>query len=215
MKRAATYSLIASLTALLIAAAVWGAAWLAGTVEGARWLMEAVSRHTPLTISARKVEGKLFGDLRLGGVRLSMAPLEADIESLDLSWQPLHLLTGSIAARELTLAGVAIRDNTPPDRPSDLAWPQVSGIAGLFDAKIGRLRVNGLTYRRPDGQSVDITTISSSVVWENALLSLPDLAAAAPSGRVAGLIAAGFLRPLLRVDRACRGAGCVHPASPV
>ena len=53
VKRAAKYGLIALLAAALIGAGVLGAAWLAGTTDGARWLMDAVSRHTPLTISAR------------------------------------------------------------------------------------------------------------------------------------------------------------------
>ena len=193
------YGLMAALAAVLIAAA-WGAVWLGGTADGARWLMGAVSRHTPLAISARTIEGRLFGDLRLQGVRLALAPVEAEIESLGFRWQPLRLFTGSIAARELTLAGVAIRDNSPGGKPPDLTWPRVSGIAGLFAAEIGRLEVNGLTYRLPDGGEVSLRNISSSVVWSKAFLSLPDLVIVAPSGRVAGSIAAGFLQPLLRYD---------------
>ena len=107
MKRAAKYGLIAVLAAALIGAGVWGAAWLVGTTDGARWLMDAVSRHTPLTISARQVEGRLLDRLRLGGVRVVLAPFEVEIERLDYRWQPLLLLSGRVAAKELTLTGRA------------------------------------------------------------------------------------------------------------
>ena len=102
-----------------------------------------------------------------------------------------------------------IRDNTPKETPPDFAWPRVSGLAGFFDGKIERLQVNGLTYRRLDGLPVNVTTISSSVAWRNALLSLSDLAAVAPTGRVAGSIVAGFSWPSLRFDLA------VTPAEPI
>ena len=209
MKRAAKYGLIAVLAAALIGAGALGAAWLTGTTEGARWLMDAVSRHTPLTISARTIEGRLLDRLQLGGVRMALAPMEVAIESLDFRWAPLRLLSGRVAAKELTLTGVDIRDNTPKETPPDFAWPRVSGLAGFFDGKIERLQVNGLTYRRLDGLPVNVTTISSSVAWRNALLSLSDLAAVAPTGRVAGSIAAGFSRPSLRFDLA------VTPAEPI
>ncbi len=172
--------------ATLIVTGALGAAWLAGTTDGARWLMDAVSRHTPLAISARTIEGRLLDRLQLGGVRMAMAPVEVTIESLDFRWQPLLLLSGTVAAKELILTGVLIRDNTSADTPPDLAWPRVSAIAGFFDGRIGRLLVNGLTYRLPDGQSVSVTTIFSSVTWRNTLLSLSDIAAVAPAGRVDG-----------------------------
>ncbi len=209
MKRAATYGLIAALVAALIGAVAVGAAWLAGTTDGARWLVDAVSRHTPLTISARTIEGRLFDRLRLGDVRVALAPVEVGIERLDFRWSPFGLLSGRVAAKELTLTGVSIHDNTPRGTPPDLTWPRVSGMAGFFDGRIDRLRVDGLTYRHLDGPPVNVTTISSSLSWRMALLSLADLAVVAPSGRVTGSIAADFSRPSLRFELA------VIPSVPV
>ncbi|MHB9096573.1 MAG: translocation/assembly module TamB domain-containing protein [Syntrophales bacterium] len=206
MKRAAIYGLIAVLAAALIGAGVWGAAWLAGTTDGARWLMDAVSRHTPLTISARTIEGRLFDRLQLRDVRVVLAPVEVGIEHLDFRWSPFGLLSGRVAAKELTLTGVHIRDNTPKETPPDLAWPRVSGFAAFFDGGIERLQVSGLTYRRLDGPPVIVTAISTSVSWRSALLSLADLVVAAPSGRVTGSIAAGLSTPSLRFDLAVTAA---------
>jgi translocation and assembly module TamB len=200
VKGAAKYWLIALLAAALIVAGGLGAAWIAGTTEGARWFMDTVSRHTPLAISVRTVEGRLIDRLHLGGVRLTLAPLEVEIESLDYRWQPLLLLSGKIAVKELTLAKVHVRDNSPGDTPPDLAWPRVSGMAAFFGCTVERLQVSGLSYRRLDGQPVSITAISSSASWRSALLSLSDLAVASPAGRVAGNIAADFDHPSLRFD---------------
>ena len=95
MKRAATYGLIAVLAAALIGAGALGTAWLAGTTDGARWLMDAVSRHTPLTISARTIEGRLLDRLQLGGVRMALAPVEVAIE---------RRISGACAAHQRMLA---------------------------------------------------------------------------------------------------------------
>ena len=209
MKRAAVYGLIAVLAAALIGAGVWAAAWLAGTTDGTRWLIDAVSRHTPLTISARTIEGRLCDRLQLGGVRVVLAPVEVGMEHLDFRWAPFGLLSGRIAAKELTLTGVHIRDNTPKEAPPDLAWPRASGLATFFDGRIERLQVNGLTYRRLDGPPVNVTTISASVSWRSALLSLSDLVLVAPSGRVTGSLAAGFSPPSLRFDLAATPAATV------
>ena len=208
MKGAVKYSLIALLAAAIIVAGGLGAAWLAGTTAGARWFVDGVSRLTSHTISVRTVEGRLLDRLRLGGVRVILAPLEVEIESLDYRWQPLLLLAGRIAMEELNLTRVQIRDNTPRDTPPDLSWPRVSGMAAFFGCTVERLRVNGLTYRRLDGPPVSVTAISSSASWRNALLSLSDLAVASPAGRATGNIAADFADPSLRFDLV------VTPATP-
>ena len=199
MKRAIKYGLITLLAAALICAA-GGTSWLLGTTDGARWVMAAISRHTPLKISARQVGGRLLDRLRLGGVRVVLAPFEVEIEGLNYRLQPLLLLAGQVSSPELTMSGVRIQDNNPPDIHPDLAWPRVSGMARLFDGRIGRLRVSGLSYRHLNGQLIHVNAISSSVSWEKALLSLSDLAATSPGGRVTGNIAAGFARPTLKID---------------
>jgi len=202
LKRPATYGLIAGLAAAVIIAAGWGAAWVAGTTDGLRWLMETVSRHTPLAISAQKVEGKLLDHLQLAGIRVALGPVEVGMESVDFHWAPLNLLSGRVAMKELTLTGVQIRDNTPGKTPPDLAWPKISGLAASFDGWIERLQVSDLTYRRLGGLPLNITTLSSSVTWKNTLLSLSDFTVVAPSGRVTGSIAAGLSLPSLQLDLA-------------
>ncbi len=199
MKRTAKYGLIALLMTALIAAGGC-AAWLVGTTNGARWVMDAVSRHTPLSIFARQVEGRLLDRLRLGGLRVALAPFVLEIESFDYRWQPLYLLSGRVAIQELILAGVRVQDNSPVDIPPDLVWPRISGMAAFFDGRIERLQVNDLTYRLRDRQPIPVSSISASVSWQKALLSLSGLAVAAPDGGIGGSIDIGLNQPTLQVD---------------
>lgn len=191
------------LAAMLVAALAGtvAVAWLAGTTEGARWLLESVSRHTPLKITAQVVEGRLLDHLRLTGVRLALPQQEVEIESLDLRWQALLLLSGKVGVEELSLRGVLVRDNTPPSRrPPDLTWPRVSGRVALLAGRIGRLRVDGLSYRRPGEQPLEVTHLSTSLSWRDAILTLRELNVVSASGRMAGTLEAGFHKPSLRLD---------------
>jgi len=197
--RVTAYLLGALLVAVLIGAAA--VAWVAGTTEGARWLLAAVSRHTDLHISAGKVEGRLGDHLQLKGVRISLPRQTMQIEDIDIRWKPLLLLAGTIGVRELTLQGVRIQDNTPVSKkPPVLVWPRLPGSASLFDGRIERLRVDGISYRHLDEQPVTVNSIAASVAWQDMLLTVSDLSAVSPSGRAAGNIAAGFQRPSLKLD---------------
>lgn len=209
MKRATGYTLVALLAAVVLAGT--GAfAWLAGTAAGARWLLESVSRRTPLKISAQKVEGRLLDHLRLAGVRVGVQQTETEIETLDLQWHALLLLSGKVAVRELSLAGVRVRDNTPVSgKPPDLTWPRVSGIAARLAGGIERLRVEDLTWRRLNEEPAAVTRISTSITWRDAMLTLGELSVAAASGRLSGRVTAGFQRPSLSLDLN------VVPSSPV
>jgi translocation and assembly module TamB len=189
------------MAAFLIAAGTAAVAWLAGTTEGARWLLAVISRHSQAKITAVMVEGRLLDHLRLTGVRISSAQVVTEMDSLDLRCSTLYLLIGKIAIQELSLQRVQIIDNSPPSgRPPDLAWPRVSGIPALLEGNIAMLRVNGLTYRRQSGEPLTVDSISTSVEWRYRLLSLSDLSVVTPSGSLKGKITAGFSRPFLKTD---------------
>lgn len=209
MKRPTKYTLfiIGVAGALAVAGTL---AWLAGTTEGARWLLASVSRHTALKIAARQVEGRIFGHLRLAGVRVALPRKEMELDSLELRWQPLLLLAGEVAVKELTLRGVRVRDDAPVSRkPPDLAWPRVPGIAALLDGRIAHLQVDGLSYRHLDAKPVAVAKISTSLAWRDQFLSLDNLTVVSAQGRVTGNVLAAFRRPSLRLDLA------VSPAGPV
>lgn len=199
MKRTIAYLMITLLVAVLgVMAAL---SWVAGTTDGARWLLEAVSRNTGLHISASKVEGRLCDRLQLGGVSIGLALQEMHFDRIDLSWKPLLLLAGTVGVRELALQGVRIQDNTPlSKKPPEIIWPKMPGGGRLFDARIERLRIDEVSYRRLEEPPVTVDSIAASIAWQDALITISDLSLVSPPGRAKGSIVAGFLRPSLKLD---------------
>ena len=201
MKHTLRYGMSAIVLAALLAGSTL--AWLVATTAGARWLMAAVSRHTQVKITARQVEGRLIGHLRLKGVQIALPRQKAEIYGLELRWQPLLLLAGKVSIEELSLGRVRILDTSPKrETPPVLVWPRVSGIPELLDGELKRLRIIDLTYRRPNEAPVAVTSLSASVLWRNRQLSLEHVDVVSLPGRVTGKVVAGFGHPLLRLDLA-------------
>ncbi|MDO9069279.1 MAG: hypothetical protein Q7W05_12570, partial [Deltaproteobacteria bacterium] len=115
----------------------------------------------------------------------------------------LLLLAGTVGVQELDNRGDRIQDDSPIDNKTpDLAWPKVSEIGKLFDGRIARLLVTNIQYRRLQEQPVQITSLSGSVAWQGGTLSVSDLKAVFPAGRINGTLAAGFSKPSLTADLA-------------
>jgi translocation and assembly module TamB len=160
-----------------------------------------VTSYSPVKITARRVEGRLMDQLGLSGVRISSAQVVTEVDGIALNWQPLFLLTGRVAIKELALQGVKVMDNSPPTRrPPDLSWPKASGISELFEGGIATFRVKGLTYRSLGNKPLAVNSISTVVGWHQRILSLNDLAIVTPSVNLKGMIAASFSHPFLKTD---------------
>ncbi len=192
---------LAIMAAVMIVSCAWGLKWLVGTEDGIRWLMERVSRHSQVRIGADRVEGRLADRLLLGGVRITLPMQQVEVDSLELSWKPLLLLSGMLGISDLTLRGVRVQDNSPTvTRPPDLLWPRPAGLARLFDARVAHLQLQGLRYRRLQGAALILNAVSGELAWQDQQLIINDLKADAPDGRLSGSIRAGFQRPALSAD---------------
>jgi len=203
MKRLARQSLVAALAIALVVAAIAAAGWVVATTQGARWLLTNALPLSGAGFSVQKIEGRIIDRLLLRGVRVTLAQQKLNIDSLELRWKPLLLLAGTVAVRELKINGVRIQDNTAVDnKPPNLAWPKVSETGQLFDGMISRLLVTELSYRRLQQPPLLITSFKGTVSWQGGLLTIIDLDAAAPSGRIKGSISAGFRQPSLTSDLA-------------
>jgi translocation and assembly module TamB len=188
---------------VLTTAAIAVFAWIVATTNGACWLLTSVSTLSGVSFSARKIEGRIADHLFLTEVQVGLAGQKVEIGTAQLRWQPLLLLSGTIALRELTLNKVRIQNNTPSDnKPPDLTWPRASGTAQLFDVSIARLRMTNLSYRRLEEQPLLATSISGSAIWQDGLLSITGLEAFSPSGNIHGSVSAGFGHPSLSTDLA-------------
>ena len=195
----ATTALVFAAIGLVIAAVVW----LAATPHGTRWLLETAIPLSGIGFSAKKIEGKIIDHLLLTGVRVTLAQQKVEIDTLELRWKPLLLLSGTIAVQELSVNGVRIQDDAPPDnKPPVLVWPKVSVNSQLFEGRIVRGRMANISYRSMQNQPLQVTHIDGSATWQDGLLSITELKASAPAGRIEGSISAGFAEPSLTADLA-------------
>lgn len=213
MKRLTKQSLGAAVAIILAGAGVVIATivWVATTTQGTRWLLESVIPQSGVSFSAKKIEGRIISHLLLTEVRITLAQQKLELDTLELRWKPLLLLAGTIGVEELTINGVRIQDDAPPDnKPPTLAWPRASANVQLFDGRIARLRVTNISYRRLKEQPALVTSIESSVTWQDSLLSMGDLKGVSPSGQINGSVSAGFNQPSLTADLAIALA---HPVA--
>ena len=196
MKKLLKFIPVIILVALVAGALVLG--WVVGTTDGARWLLRTVSSYSGTNISAGEVRGRLVDRLHLTDVRILLPQQQVEVESLELRWKPVLLLSGMVGINELILAGVRIQDDSPPGTtPPDLSWPKVSGVAELFDAKVDRLRIDRLSYRQRQGQPLIVDSLTGSLTWQEMLLSVTNLTIASPSGSVSGTVQIGLKDPSL------------------
>jgi translocation and assembly module TamB len=172
--------------------------WLLGTPAGALWLMKAVSARSGIVIEAQRVEGRLWGDLRIQGLRVAWANGRLRSNGLTLQWRPFSLLSGTVSVKRLELDHVTIDDESPGRQgPVDLSWPRVSGLPAVFDAGIDLLTIDRLIYRRLSGSPVEISSLESSIDWHEGTLGISVLHVATGSSQAKGRIAIGLVRPSL------------------
>ena len=201
MKRLTRYSLIVLLVLLPVLAAAAFVTWVTATTGGSRWLLKSIPSLTGVEFSARTIEGKISDRLFLTGVRLTLKQQQVEIDRIELRWKPLLLLAGTVGIRELAIAGIRIQDDTPADdKPPLMEWPRAPQRAQLLNAVIGRLQITGLNYRRLEEIILADSSLTASAFWEDGVLTLNDVTAVLPAGRVTGDISAGFGHPSLTAE---------------
>ena len=175
--------------------------WVVATNQGARWLLSSVSLRAGISFSAQTIDGTLGNHLLLTQVRLGLAQQNLELDRVELRWKPLRLLTGTVAVKELSINGVRIQDNAPPDTtPPKLVWPKTSLTARRFDATIAQLSVTEISYRRLQEPALLVTSITGSVAWQNGRLSIKEGKVVSPDGELVGSLLADFVKPSLTAD---------------
>ena len=178
-----------------------GVFWLLNTASGARFAVTTLSGLAGVEVSVRQVEGRLMDRLQLTGVRVSQPEVAAQIDHIDLSWEPGRLLERKLLVHNLAISGVRIQDDTPlSTKAPDLRWPEVSDAVRRMGAQVTRFTLKGVSYRHLEGEPVSLNELGVSLNLKNGVLSLSDLELKAPNGRATGEMVAGLLRPSLRLD---------------
>ncbi len=191
--------ILLTLLGLMLLAGLMLPVWLLGSTSGARFLFASVSKHTPVSISASRIEGRLAGDFFLERFTLAWPQGKIHIGKLAWSAKSLHWITGRIDFEKISLSDVAIEDHAP-DTPPTLSWPQVPVWTKLLDVKIDRLEATNFSYRKRQEDPVTLASLSVWASWHNRRLSVNDIRITSEAGVVYGQLLAGFGRPLLEMD---------------
>ena len=212
MKRFIVYG---SLVMLLIAVLGGELAlkWLLESPDGVRWLLGTVSRHTPVTISARTVTGDLHSTVHLEGLSAQWTGGDLAIADVRLSCRPMRIPFGYVVVRELSLRGVRFRDNSPPSsRDPEFPWPHITGLPAQLSGWIDQFTLEDATYQQQMKQPINIPDVSASLSWRDSQLSVNKLTLKAPQGLVSGRITVAFGTPsldsLLTFEPLTPRAGC-------
>lgn len=187
--------------------------WLLESPDGIRWLLGAVSRHTPVTLVARTVSGDLHTTVRLEDLSARWPGGDLAVAEVRLNCRPMRIPFGYVAVRELSLRGVRFRDNSPPsDRGPELRWPHITGMPTQLSGWIDQFTLEDATYQQPEQAAIKIPDISASLSWRDSHLSVTKLTLKTTQGLVSGRVNAGFDTPsldsLLTFEPATPLAGC-------
>lgn len=194
------------LTAALLALLLWGGHWLLRTPEGLRWLLTAVSRWTPVTVSAERIDGALWGELRLGRLQVVWPGGEALSDEVLLRWRPGELARRRLVVDELDLGRVEVRWQAPELAPPvaqapevfELAWPRLDqGLPGI-EAEIGALRAARLALGPWDAEPLVLSEIHVALRWQDGELAARDLGVDSDFGRLSGDLGLGLVVPRLQ-----------------
>lgn len=180
---------------------VLGIFWLLGTTGGARWMMGAISRWTPVKIDAEKLTGQLGKELRMEGVRIRWPQGEMKMEDFKIRWHPLYLLMGKATIEDLALQGVQIQDNRPEIKTTgELGWPTVPSLSLWVHGEVKNLQVKELSYRRQSHGPLKVERFAARLDWSYGLLTLGKMDLVFPSGVVKGTVELGLMRPVLYLN---------------
>lgn len=198
MKRFLKYSIISVFLATLIICLI-AVAWLLGTNQGVRRLAAFVSVYSDVKITAEKIEGRLAGNLLLKNLEIRAPHWLIKARRLEMNTQSARLIAGGLIAENLFIEDLSVFDNTPkqlqmPD------WPEASVFAKFIRVRINHLKINNISYFRPNEPPLLIRNVSAVIDWKNAQLSVQNLHLTADPAIVEGNLLAGFSRPLLELD---------------
>jgi autotransporter translocation and assembly factor TamB len=201
MKRLTRQILAVTLLLALTGLTMAGVRWVMATTQGARWLLTTVSAASGIRLSVQGIEGTLANRLTLSKLRLDLAQQTLESDRLELRWNPLSLLTGSVAVQELTLNGLRMQDNAPCDnRPPELTWPKAPRFFRLFEGTISSLKVTGISYRSLQESPLLLKSVTGTLAWQDSRLSIKDLTVVSADGQLTGSVSAGFGQPSFTAD---------------
>jgi translocation and assembly module TamB len=185
----------------LAAGAAW---WLLATNSGACWLIGALVRQAQGTVTVQRIEGRLWGRLRLTGIEVRGPEGSLTVEKLEMAWQPAVLLRGKVLLTRLEAEGLSISSGPEsfqpeePKPPQPWHWPELPGWLRYVRAEVRELRLSRLRWQRPEQEPLTLDRVAGRVKWTGSRLEMSRFSVLGPPGELAATLEARWRRPLVR-----------------
>ena len=119
--------LILAIIMILLLAGAGFLAWLGMTQAGLQWAVQNSTHYLPAGLSLGQVSGRLAGPLELDAVSYQQADgTDLQIASIQLEWNPLSLLTGTLEIDTLDIKTLRLKQAAATSGASDPALPDIS-----------------------------------------------------------------------------------------
>lgn len=186
---------------VVLAGLVFALGWLLGTSSGARFLLEAVCRLSPVKINVQKIDGRIIDKLILHQTVLKSSQVEVRLDRLLIRWQPAYLLAGRITFQELDIGHVYVQDDRPESKaPPDLTFPKIYGLLTMVEVEIKSFRVAQLAYQRLNRAHLALENLSARASWDRGILRLKHFGLKTIKGHGEGTGELSFLTPALNFN---------------
>ncbi len=172
--------------------------WTMYTDKGTRWVMETALRSLPIEVRIEKISGTLAKALQMKGVVVETEDWQINVENINISYQPLYIVTGSIAVKKLFIQDIVFKDKKPDVKePFDFTWPKIPVFLSWIKVWIQHLEIDGFAYKDRDINLKILDRVSTNITWFFGSLALDNLKVHLPLGKVEGNIMACFDKPRL------------------
>ncbi|MBV8679833.1 MAG: translocation/assembly module TamB domain-containing protein [Aquitalea sp.] len=132
---------------LMIALLLSVGGWLTGNEQGFAWLCRQLPALSHQQLSIARSEGTLWSGFTLHDIRWRAAYEDADIDRLQLQWQPAALLQGRLQIGLLAIGHVRLNTRPAPASPPSGAPTSLSLPLAL---QVDRLQLASLTVEPAD-----------------------------------------------------------------
>jgi len=167
---------------LLLSSLAAAGGFLLGTERGLELALALVDRLAPGVLTVEAAQGRLLGNLELGGVALSLPGFSARIDRLELRWRPAEALTGTLRITALRASDleVTLAPGEPGAAPDDRAAGPIAlpELAAPVDLVLEALQIERLRIAAAGGQPFAVERIAAAGRWSGREVRLERLAVA-------------------------------------
>lgn len=172
--------------------------WTLYTDRGTCWVMETILNSLPIKVRIEKISGTLANTLQMEGITVETTDWEINADNMNISYQPLYMITGSIAVKKILIQNIVFKDKKPDIKePFDFTWPKIPAFLSWVKGWIQHLEINGFVYRDKEMSLKILDRVSANITWFFGSLALNNFKVHLPLGDIEGNIGTSFDKPSL------------------